>query len=67
MKAYPGSANTYDSMGEACETAGDLDRAAMYYQKALDALPGDTTRSEEWKERLKEISGKNLERVKGAK
>ncbi len=67
IKAYPGSANTYDSMGEACETVGDLDRAAVYYQKALDALPNDTNRSEASKARLGEISQKNLARVKGGK
>jgi len=62
-KAYPGSANTYDSMGEACEKVGDLERAAVHYQKALDALPNDTTRSEASKTRLKEIFQKNLARV----
>jgi CubicO group peptidase (beta-lactamase class C family) len=67
VKAYPGSANTYDSMGEACETVGDLTRAAAYYQKALDALPGDTTRSDAWKAWLKGVSEKNLARVKGEK
>ena len=67
IKAYPGSANTYDSMGEACEKAGDLTRAALYYQKALDAIPGDTTRSEASKAWLKGVSEKNLARVKGEK
>jgi tetratricopeptide (TPR) repeat protein len=46
-KAFPGSANTYDSMGEACEAMGDLARAVECYQKALEVLPGNTTRSEE--------------------
>lgn len=63
INAYPGSANTYDSMGEACETVGDLDRAATYYQKALEALPDDTTRSDASKARIKEIFQKNLARV----
>jgi tetratricopeptide (TPR) repeat protein len=66
-KAYPRSANTYDSMGEACETMGDTARAAACYQKALDALPGDTTRNEAAKARLKEIFQKNLARVTGDK
>jgi tetratricopeptide (TPR) repeat protein len=63
IKAYPRSANPYDSMGEACETVGNMDRAAIYYQKALDALPNDTTRNEASKARLKEIVQKNLARV----
>jgi CubicO group peptidase (beta-lactamase class C family) len=67
IKAYPRSANTYDSMGEAYETVGELGRAAVYYRKALDALPGDTTRSEASKARLREISQKNLDRVTGGK
>ncbi len=67
MKAYPGSANTYESMGEACETVGDPGRAALYYRQALDVLPGDTSRSQAWMARLKEITQKNLERVTGAK
>ena len=62
-KAYPNSANTYDSMGEACETMGDLARAAACYQKAVDALPGDTTRNEASKTRLKEVFEKNLARA----
>lgn len=67
IKAYPKSANPYDSMGEAFETVGDLARAAEYYQKALDALPNDTTRTEASKSQLREVSQKNLERVKGAR
>jgi CubicO group peptidase (beta-lactamase class C family) len=67
IQAYPKSANPYDSMGEACETVGDLDRAAINYQKALDALPNDTTRSEASKARLREIFQKNLTRVTGDK
>jgi hypothetical protein len=39
----------------------------VYYRKALDALPGDTTRSEASKARLREISQKNLDRVTGGK
>jgi len=64
-KAYPKSANTYDSMGEACETMGDLSRAAECYRKALDTLPADTTRNEASKDRLKEIFEKNFARVRG--
>jgi CubicO group peptidase (beta-lactamase class C family) len=67
IKAFPGSANPYDSMGEACETTGDLARAAMYYQKALDTLPNDTTRNDASKARLREAMEKNLARVTAAK
>ena len=62
-EAYPNSANTFDSLGEACETMGDRVRAAACYQKALDVLPADTTRTEASKARLKDIFNKNLARV----
>ena len=52
-------------MGEACETVGDLGRAAAYYQKALDVLPDDTTRTEVSKAWPKEAFRKNLARVTG--
>ncbi len=65
IKAYPGSSNTYDSMGEACEAAGYLERAAGYYRKALETLPNDDTRSEASRARLKPIFQEHLARVTG--
>ena len=35
VKRYPGSANVYDSLGEAYETKGDPEQAAENYQKAV--------------------------------
>ena len=35
VKRYPGSANAYDSLGEAYETYGKPDQAAKNYQKAV--------------------------------
>jgi hypothetical protein len=67
IKAYPKSANTYDSMGEGCETVGDSVRAAGYYRMALDALPNDDTRSEASKGRLKPIFQEHLARVTGGR
>ena len=32
---YPGSANVYDSLGEALEAAGKLDQALEHYEKAV--------------------------------
>ena len=32
---YPGSANVYDSLGEALEAAGKLDAALDHYEKAV--------------------------------
>lgn len=36
---YPGSANVYDSMGEACLKAGDSAQALRNYKKALELNP----------------------------
>lgn len=36
---YPGSANTYDSLGEIYESIGNLDLAKQNYQKSLDLNP----------------------------
>jgi CubicO group peptidase (beta-lactamase class C family) len=62
-RAYPSSANTYDSMGEACEMMGDTARARACYQKALDVLPTDTTRNDSSKARLKGMFESHLARV----
>jgi predicted alpha/beta superfamily hydrolase len=36
VKRYPKSANVYDSMGDAFENDGQLDKAAKFYQEAYD-------------------------------
>ncbi len=64
IKAYPRSANPYDSMGEALEATGDRARAAVYYQKALDLLPSDSSQTETAKSRLKEAFEKHLAGVR---
>ena len=40
VEAYPGSANTYDSLAEAYLGAGEKKLAVDYYQKALAVDPG---------------------------
>ena len=35
VKRYPGSANVYDSLGEAYENFGEPEQAAKSYQKAV--------------------------------
>jgi hypothetical protein len=39
IEAYPNSANTYDSLGEAYMNAGDKAQAIAYYQKSLQLNP----------------------------
>ena len=35
VERYPKSANVYDSLGEALENKGDLEKAALHYEKAV--------------------------------
>ncbi len=43
MKAFPQSANTYDSYAEAHLQAGDFETARKYYSKALEMNPDNST------------------------
>ncbi|KAA3610682.1 MAG: MBL fold metallo-hydrolase [Calditrichaeota bacterium] len=56
QEMYPDAVNVYDSLGEAFEEAGDLNSAAMNYQKAV-AL------GEKAQDRNIELYQKNLKRV----
>ncbi len=63
--AYPLSANTWDSLAEACEASGQNEQAIKYLRKALEALPGDTTTSEQLKEAIKNHAEESLKRLEG--
>ncbi len=67
VEAHPRSANVYDSLGEAYEQNGDLALAAEYYQRALNALPDDPTRSEVQKNQLRTAVLEHIARVKAAR
>ena len=41
VEAYPGSANTYDSLGEAYMDDGDKSQAIANYQRSLQLNPGN--------------------------
>jgi predicted negative regulator of RcsB-dependent stress response len=41
VKTYPGSANAYDSLGEACLKQGDKKQAAENYKKSLQLNPAN--------------------------
>ena len=64
VKAYPESANVYDSLAEAYMLEGNKDLAIQNYEKTLALLPNDMNISEEFKERLKKGAQKNLEKLK---
>ncbi|HEX9653196.1 MAG TPA: tetratricopeptide repeat protein, partial [bacterium] len=40
-KAFPNSANTYDSLAEGYMTDGQLEMAIQYYEKALEVVKND--------------------------
>ncbi len=63
--AYPLSANTWDSLAEACEANGQTELAIKYLKKALEILPGDTTTAEELKEAIRNHAEESLERLGG--
>ena len=52
-EAYPASANTYDSLGEAYMLKGDTDSAIKSYEIALKKIPSDPNLSKPNKEALK--------------
>jgi tetratricopeptide (TPR) repeat protein len=39
IENFPGSANVYDSLGEAYATSGETDKAIKFYKKALEVDP----------------------------
>ena len=40
-RRFPDSANAWDSLGEACLTAGDRERAIAHYRRSLELDPGN--------------------------
>jgi dienelactone hydrolase len=63
--AYPLSANTWESLAEACEASGQNEQAIKYFKKTLEVLPGDTTNPEEFKEAIKNYAEEGLQRLEG--
>ncbi len=52
VQAYPASANTYDSLGEAYMLSGDYFLAKKYYEKVFEKLPGDVNINPDFKNGL---------------
>lgn len=53
VEAFPASANTYDSLGEAYMLKGDTDSAIKNYKLALGKITTDPNLSTSFKEALK--------------
>lgn len=63
VEAYPHSANTYDSLGDAYAAEGQNELAVQAAKKALELLPGDKS-NEARKKAIKESAEQKLEKLK---
>lgn len=54
VEAHPASANAYDSLSDGYVAAKDADKAALYAQKAIDALAGDKSLNDEVRKQIRE-------------
>jgi tetratricopeptide (TPR) repeat protein len=63
-EAYPASANTYDSLGDAYLADGQSDLALQASQKAIDLLPNDPA-PDEFKKAIRASAEQKIARLKG--
>jgi hypothetical protein len=66
VEAYPGSANTLDSLSDGYLAAGDKVKALDFARKALAALPGDKTASAEFKQQIRESAEGKIRQLGGS-
>jgi CubicO group peptidase (beta-lactamase class C family) len=64
VEHFPKSANVYDSLAEAYMKSGNNELAIKYYDKTLEAIPGDPRSDKDFLERLKKGALSNLEKLK---
>jgi len=62
---YPKSANTWDSLAEACEAGGRTELAIRYLKKVLEVLPDDSNIDSRFKQALKTRAEEGLSRLGG--
>lgn len=65
LAAYPNSANTYDSLSDAHLAAGNKAKALEFARKALDALPGDKTAPDGFKQQIRESAEGKVKQLSG--
>ena len=66
VEAYPGSANTLDSLSDGYLAAGDKVKALEFARKALAALPGDKTAPDEFKQQIRESAEGKIRQLGGS-
>ena len=66
VEAYPGSANTLDSLSDGYLAAGDKVKALEFARKAVAALPGDTNAPPEFKQQIRESAEAKIRQLGGS-
>jgi dienelactone hydrolase len=66
VDAYPGSANTLDSLSDAYLAAGDKVKALDFARKALAALPADENAPAEFKQQIRESAEGKIRQLGGS-
>jgi dienelactone hydrolase len=66
VEAYPGSANTLDSLSDGYLAAGDKTKALDFARKAIAALPGDKTAPDEFKQQIRESAERKIRELGGS-
>lgn len=64
IELYPHVANGYDSIAECYMNRGENELAIKFYEKAYEMMPGDTTVTEDFKQRVMEGIEERLEELK---
>ena len=66
VEAYPGSANTLDSLSDGYLAAGDKVKALEFARKALAALPGDKNAPDAFKQQIRESAEGKIRQLGGS-
>ena len=62
-QSNPGSANAWDSYGEACLGVGDNAEALRAYRKALELIPTDSTLTDQFRDMIQRGATATIERL----
>jgi dienelactone hydrolase len=66
VEANPGSANAWDSLGDAYLAAGQKDEARQAAEKAIALLPADKSANDDLRKAIRESAQGKLDQLKGA-
>ena len=64
VEAFPGSANTYDSLSDGYLALGNREEALRYADKTLEMLPKDTQAPEQFKTLIRESAEKKIKELR---